>query len=91
MANSYYVQSSVARTTCGLYVKRRTLKIKPSVHTIVFYGNCLKFVEDDSILLAATMCRPICPYLYEPQEKQYIKTSLRGFGVVVRNLFEYLD
>jgi len=88
MTDSYSVQSSVTILTRGSpYVKTRTLKIKPSVHTIIFYGNCLKFIENDSILLAATMCRPICPYLYEPQEKQYIKTSLRGF----RNLFEYLD
>ena len=44
MIGIYSVQNSVAKTTCGLHVKSRTLKIKPHVHTI-------NFIEIDRNLL----------------------------------------
>ena len=49
MTSSYFVQSSVARIIRGSHVKRRTLEIKPRVHTIKFYQNWLKFVGDNSV------------------------------------------
>ena len=49
MTGSYSVQSSVARLTRGPHVKSRTLELKPRIHTIKFYQNCLKLVEDDSV------------------------------------------
>ena len=59
MTGSYSVQSSVARTTRGLHIKSRTLKLKPRVHTIKFYRNWLKFFGDDSVWLAAIMCKTV--------------------------------
>jgi len=57
MTGSYFVQISVARTTCGPHMKSRTLELKPRVHTIKFYRNWLKFVGDDSVRLVATLCK----------------------------------
>jgi len=57
MTSSYSVQSNVAIPTHGPHVKIRTLKIKSCVHTIKFYRNWLKFVGDDLLWLAATLCK----------------------------------
>ena len=59
MTGHYYMQSNMARNTCGPHIKSRTPEIKPHVHTIKFYRNWLKFVGDDSIWLAATLCKPV--------------------------------
>ena len=64
MIDSYSVQSSVARPTRGPHVKIRTLELKHRVHTIKFYRNWSKFVGDDSVWLAAILCKTVCQYLY---------------------------
>ena len=38
-----------------VHVKSRTLKIKPRVHIIKLYQNCLKLIENDSVCLAAIL------------------------------------
>ena len=45
MTGSYSVQSSVARPTCGPYVKSQTLELKHRVHTIKFNRNGPNFFE----------------------------------------------
>ena len=49
MTDRYSVQSRVARPARGPHVKSRTLELKPCIHTIKFYRNLPKFVEDDSV------------------------------------------
>ena len=45
MTDSYSVQNSVARPTCGPHDKSRTLELKSRVHTIKFNQNWPKFFE----------------------------------------------
>ena len=41
------------------HIKSRTLKIKPRIHIIKFYRNWLKFVGDDSVWPAVTLCKAV--------------------------------
>ena len=57
MTSNYFLQSSVVRSICGPHTKSRILEIKSHVHTIKLYRNLLKFIGDDSVWLAVTLCK----------------------------------
>ena len=90
MAGSYSVQSSIARITRGSHVKSRTLEIKHRVHTIKFYQNWLKFVEDDSVWLAGTLCKVVWLELHvgPHQEPESINKILYSHYKILSKLTE---
>ena len=45
--NGYFIQNSITIYKWRSCIKSRTLKIKSHIHTLKFYRNWLKFIEDD--------------------------------------------